>query len=135
MVLAETKIYGIPNILLGLDYVSVSNGGTIIIYDDIPTKIAKESIKILQNYRYRKKLGKEARNSMKKFDNRLLKIRWIKLILSIYKGDNYYENFRKNNNKLSVENSLYLLNNQIKLLQRRSKKYKTINIKKLENII
>ena len=30
LVLAETKIYGIPNILLGLDYTSISNGGTII---------------------------------------------------------------------------------------------------------
>ena len=32
MVLCETKIYGIPNILVGLDYVQISKGGTIIIY-------------------------------------------------------------------------------------------------------
>ena len=30
LVLSETKIYGIPNILVGLDYVQISKGGTII---------------------------------------------------------------------------------------------------------
>ena len=47
MVLSETKIYGIPNILLGLDYIYISKGGTIIIYDDSPESLAKESIKII----------------------------------------------------------------------------------------
>ena len=135
MVLAETKIYGIPNILLGLDYVSLSNKGTIIIYDDEPKSIAKESIKILENYRFRKQLGKQARKSMKQFNNRLLKLKWIQLILSVYKGEYYYENFRQKGNKLSVTNSLYLLNNQVKLLKRRLKKYRKINLYKLEHII
>ena len=35
-ILSETLSYGIPNILCGLDYVSTSKGGTIIIYDDSP---------------------------------------------------------------------------------------------------
>ena len=136
LVLAETKIYGIPNILLGLDYVSISNGGTVIIYDDEPKTIAKESIKILQNYRYRKKLGREARKSMKRFNNNLLKLRWIKLIISVYKGDYYYKKLRRKNcNKLSFKNSINLLNNQIKLLKKRVKKYKKMNLYKLENII
>ena len=133
MVLAETKIYGIPNILLGLDYVSIAKGGTIIIYDDQPKTIAKEAIKILQNYRYRKKLGKEARKSMKKYNNQLLKIKWIELILSIYKGDYYYEMFKKKGNELSTKYSLYLLNNQIKLFKLRLKYVKGINIKQFEN--
>ena len=72
LVLCETKIYGIPNILLGLNYVSISKGGTIIIYDDKPESLANEAIKILKNKRYRKKLGKEARKSMKKFNNDIL---------------------------------------------------------------
>ena len=49
LVLSETKIYGIPNILLGLDYVLIAKNGTIIIYDDTPESLAKESIKILLN--------------------------------------------------------------------------------------
>ena len=90
MVLCETKIYGIPNILLGLDYVQISKGGTIIIYDDTPESIAKESMKILNDEKYLKISGKEARNSMKEFKNQILFYKWINLILSVYNGDSFY---------------------------------------------
>jgi len=79
LVLCETKIYGIPTILLGLDYVSISKGGTIIIYDDNPIQISKEAIKILNNDIYRKKLGKEARDSMAKHTNEIVLKKWTKL--------------------------------------------------------
>ena len=69
MVLIETKIYGIPNILLGLDYLILSQGGTIIIYDENPESIAKESLKILTNENFRKKLGNEARLSIENINN------------------------------------------------------------------
>ena len=59
-ILSETLIYGIPNILTGLDYVSTSKGGTVIIYDDSPKSISKIAIKILKNKKYRENLGKEA---------------------------------------------------------------------------
>ena len=77
MVLCETKIYGIPNILIGIDYVNMAKKGTVILYDDSPKSIAKEAIKILKNENYRRKLGKEARNSMKKFKNKLLLIKKV----------------------------------------------------------
>ena len=44
MVLCEAKIYGIPNILIGLDYVKMAKGGTVILYDDSPESISRESI-------------------------------------------------------------------------------------------
>jgi len=47
MALCETKIFGIPNILIGLEYLAASSGGTIIIYDDSPELLAKESIILL----------------------------------------------------------------------------------------
>ena len=72
LVVAETKIYGIPNIIIGIDYISIAKGGTIIIYDDDPEIISNEAIKILKNDEYRKKLGKEARESMQKFNNTIL---------------------------------------------------------------
>jgi hypothetical protein len=43
LVICETKIYGIPNVLLGLDYTTISEGGTIIIYDETPESLAKSS--------------------------------------------------------------------------------------------
>ena len=48
LVMCETKIYGIPNLLLGLDYTSISKGGTVIVYDETPESFAKVGIKILK---------------------------------------------------------------------------------------
>ena len=141
MVLSETKIYGIPNILVGLDYLSMSNGGTIIIYDDNPESIANVAIKILKNYTFRKNLGKEARKSMKKFNNELILKRWNQLILSIYNGDNYYQLLREQNKKISEKNSINILINQLKLLKIRNKNFNNftfqdlLNFTKMENLI
>ena len=66
LVLGEAKIFGIPSILCGLDYLTLAKGGTIIIYDDNPHTLAKEAIKILKDDEYRRKLGRQARESMKK---------------------------------------------------------------------
>ena len=133
MVLSETKIYGIPNILIGLDYLSISHGGTIIIYDDNPESIAKEAIIILKNYTYRKKLGKEARESMKQFRNELILKKWNQLILSIYNGDNYYKILRDKGPKISENYSMELIKGQINLLKKRKKFLNNITLQDLCN--
>lgn len=142
LVLSETKIYGIPNILLGLDYVLISKGGTRIIYDDTAESIAKESLKILQNDKIKKDLGKEARRSMQQFNNNSLIKKWIKLLLSIYKGGNYYENLRiEYENRISKKYLLKILKTNIILFNKRKLFYKKITINNiinftfLENII
>ena len=133
LVLSETKIYGIPNILIGLDYVQISKGGTIIIYDDSPESIAKESIKIINDENYRKYLGKEARISMKKFNNQILHHKWVNLILSIYNGDLFYIKL-KNQEKYINENELInSLENQIKLLKKRDNNFYNISINDFKN--
>ena len=119
LVLCETKIYGIPNILLGLDYVTISEGGTIIIYDDKPETIAKEAIEILKNKQYRKKLGISARNSMKKINNELIMKKWNKIILTIYNGDNYYQKLRQKEKKIPKNQAIKLIKNQLNLLKKR----------------
>ena len=133
LVLSETKIYGIPNILVGLDYVSISKGGTIIIYDDEPKTIANEAIKILNNNIYRKKLGKEARKSMKKFNNDLLLKRWVKLLLSIYNGDKYFQELLDKDNPIQKNESKAIITNQIKLLKMRIHNFTNITINNFEN--
>ena len=135
LALCETKIYGIPSILLGLDYVSIAKGGTIIIYDDKPESIAKEAIKLLNNYKYRKKLGVKARKSVKQLNNDDVLLKWIKLILSVYKGDNYYELLRKQDKKISNKDALNLINSQIKLLKIRTSIFKNITINEFLNFI
>ena len=110
LVICETKIYGIPNALLGLDYTTISEGGTIIIYDETPESLAKSSLDILQSYQYRNNLGIKARNSMKNYNNDLLLIKWIKLLLSIYNGDYYYEKLKKYGEELSQLKALQIIN-------------------------
>lgn len=134
MVLSETKIFGIPNIILGLEYLSIIKGGTIIIYDDKPYSIAKEAIKILKNDSFRIKLGKEARESIKKFDNNLTLQKWVKLILSIFNGENYYHMLRNEDNQINKDVALNLIKNQIKLLQNRMHNFYNITLKNIENI-
>ena len=133
MILCETKIYGIPNILTGLDFVSMSKGGTIIIYDDKPESIAKEEIKILNDKNYRKKLGEEARESMKKYNNEQTIKKWIKLIFSVYYGDESYKNLRVQDQNLPEDESLKIVNNQIELLKMREPYFKNLTIKTLLN--
>ena len=127
-VLCETKIYGIPTILLGLDYLTLSKEGTIIIYDEIPDVLAKESLKLMEDKQYRKIIGKKARISMKRFNNMFLYKKWIKLLLSAYNSYNYYQILQNNDVKLSNKTSLKLLKNQIKLIKKRKLIYSNLTI-------
>jgi len=133
LVICETKIYGIPNVLLGLDYTTISDGGTIIIYDENPESLAKSSLDILKSYQYRNFLGIKARNSMKNYNNDLLLIKWIKLLLSIYNGNYYYEKLKKYNEVLSQFKSLQIIKRQINLLEKRISVFKNVKINNIEN--
>ena len=133
LVLSETKIYGIPNILIGLDYVSIAKGGTVIIYDDEPKLIAKKSINILKNKKFRKKLGKVARKSMKIFKNDLLFKKWIKLILMIYNDDYYLKMFRNQSNEITKGEATNIINKQLKIIRSIKPELKNITPNKFEN--
>ena len=133
LVMCETKIYGIPNILLGLDYTSISEGGTIIIYDETPESFAKTAIEVLKNNIFRHQLGEKARKSMKHFNNDLLLIKWIKLILSIYNGDFFYNSLREKDQKLSKTKIANIINKQINLLKKRIPVFNKININDFTN--
>ena len=132
-VLTETKIHGIPNILIGLDYVAASNGGTVIIYDDSPLSLSKVSIKILKNKSYKIKLAREARLSMKRFRNDLILKRWIKIILSVYNSKEKYQNLRNEGKKMPDEDAIKIIKNQIHLLKKRQKKFINITINDIIN--
>ena len=133
MVLSETKIYGIPSIISGINYVSISTGGVINIDDDNPKKIAKESIKIIKNNEYRKNLGKIARESMKKFKNELTLRKWIELILAVYKGEYYYNKLKEENKKISEKEAINHLENQIKLIKKRKPEMHDLSLKDILN--
>ena len=117
MVISETKIFGIPSIICGLDYLALAKEGTVIIYDNDPNSLAKEAIKILNNEKYRKKLGFEARESMKKIKNNLIAKKWTKLLLSVYKGIDiisFQKLFNDFHKYVKQDEGDLILNNQLK---------------------
>ena len=136
MVLSETKIFGIPTILCGLDYLALAKKGTIIIHDNDPYILAKESIKILKDKNYRKKLGFEARQSMQKIKNKFIIKKWIKLLLAIY-NDNYnssmFKNFEDNHIQITEKQANIILNYQLKLFQKIDDNLKDLTLEKLKS--
>ena len=130
MFLCEIKIFGIPNILLGLEYLAASSIGTIIIYDDSPELLAKKSINILKDNKYKKLLGEQARLSMKKFNNNLLLKRWIRLILSIC--NNNYQKMINYDIKISNYKAINLIKNEVSLIKKRNQKLNNISFNEIK---
>jgi len=135
LVLSEAKIYGIPSILIGLDYISISKGGTFIIYDDKPEYISIKAMEIFKNKKYKKRFGKEARLSMVKYNNENLLNKWIELLMAIFNGDEYYNSLIKRDKKMEKKQALNILINQVNLLKKRDIKFNNITINELENCI
>ena len=134
MVLSETKIFGIPSIICGLDYLALAKGGTIIIYDDNPVTIAKEAIKLMKDDSLRKKLGNEARKSMKKRKNENIAKKWVKLFLSIYKGNELiFKKISDDHDKITEKEANTILNNQLILLRKRKPILKNLTLEQLKN--
>ena len=133
MVIIETKEYGIPNILIGLDYIAMAKKGNIIIYDDLPELLAREAIKILKYKNYKKNLGINARRSISKYNNKMLLMKWIKIILSVFNGYKYYQQLKYNNKEINKLDALNIIKNQISLLKKRIHFFNNITIKNYEN--
>jgi glycosyltransferase involved in cell wall biosynthesis len=136
MSLGEVKVFGIPSILCGLDYLVLSKGGNIIIYDDDPDTIAKEAIILLKNDKYRKILGKEARLSMKKLSNHIIVKKWIKLFRAVYNGiekSSYSELFEDDNKRISEKEADNILSNQLNLIKKRINNLSGLTLEKLKS--
>ena len=70
---------------------------------------------------------------MKKFNNNLLLKKWIKLLLAVYKGDDYYIELRKKDINIVDNEALDILVNQIKMLKLRIEDFKNITINDFQN--
>ncbi len=70
---------------------------------------------------------------MREFKNELTAKRWIKIILSIYNGDEYYNKIREEDEKISENQAKILLQKQVELLKIRKKEMRNITIDKLSD--
>ena len=90
----------------------------------------------MKDDKYRKKLGKEARKSMKKIRNNLIAKKWVKLFLSVYKDNNDFHPklvSEDSKNKMNKKEAEKILNNQFQLWIKRLHFLKKTNLYKVKS--
>ena len=102
MVMNEAKAHGLPIVSFDIDYSPCFQKGVITVEMFNYTLMAKETIKLLSNYVYRKKIGKEAKLSLKMYNNNDTVNLWGDLFISLLNGT---EDYRKIQEK--VEKKYY----------------------------
>ena len=96
MVLNEAKAHGLPIISFNIDYSPSFHSGVITVEMVNYTQMAKEAIKLLKNYEYRKKKGEEAKLSLNNFETNEEKIEmWGKLFHSLINSTEDYNKLQK----------------------------------------
>lgn len=102
MTLSESKLYGLPSIVVGMSYLSSAKNGVININDDDPKIIANEILNLLNKKEYRELEGKKARQSINDFQNEEIYKRWIEIFIAVKQGEkiiksyiNKYDKFNK----------------------------------------
>lgn len=85
-VLAESKAYGLANIISGKEYLVLSKKGSIVVKDNDYEEIAYETIKLFSNKTYLREQGKAARESLDDFLTEKLNLRYINLYESLMNG-------------------------------------------------
>jgi glycosyltransferase involved in cell wall biosynthesis len=93
MTLLESKLYGLPSIVVGMSYLSSAKNGVININNENPNIIATEILKLLNKKEYRELEGKKARKSVDYFPNEEIYKRWIEIFISVKQGNIIIENF------------------------------------------
>lgn len=73
-------------------------------------------------------MGLQAREFMKQRDNKIIAKKWVKILLSVYKGDDkiYQDLLNDNFNRMNEDEANHILKNQFELLKMRNKFFKNL---------
>ena len=85
-VLAESKAYGLANIVTGKEYLVLSKKGSIVVKDNDYEEMANKTIKLFSNITYLREQGKSARESLNNFLTEKVDLRYINLFESLMNG-------------------------------------------------
>ena len=114
-VLAESKAYGLANIVTGKEYLVLAKKGSIVVKNDDYEGMAYETIKLFSNMTYLREQGKAARESLKDFLSEKIDLRYINLYESLMNGtireflDSEYKKYiNETDNLKDLVNSLEL---------------------------
>jgi glycosyltransferase involved in cell wall biosynthesis len=85
-VLAESKAYGLANIVTGKEYLVLTKKGSIVVKDNDYKEMAHKAIKLFSNMTYLQEQGRSARESLKNFLPEKVDVRYINLFESLMNG-------------------------------------------------
>ena len=87
MAMNEGKAHGLPIVAFDVPYSNPYQDGVIVV-DLLDVKaLANETIKLLKDYNYRKKMGENAKKSLDKFSNKETVELWERLFRSLLRPD------------------------------------------------
>ena len=87
MVMNEGKAHGLPIVAFNVSYSPSYQKGVILVDMLNYTQMAKEAIKLLNDYNYRKKMGMESKLSLKEYSNEETANKWDRLFSVLNKDD------------------------------------------------
>jgi glycosyltransferase involved in cell wall biosynthesis len=87
MAVNEGKAHGLPIVSFNISYSAPIQKGVIVVGIKNYTQMAKEAIKLLKDYDYRKKMGMEAKLSLNDFSNEETINKWDRLFTILDKDD------------------------------------------------
>ena len=95
MVMNEGKAHGLPIVAHNIEYSPCFQEGVITVDMFDYKAMGKEIIKLLKDYNYRKKKGKEAKLSLDMYKNSETIETWGRLFRSLLRGENAYHEFQQ----------------------------------------
>ena len=95
MALNEAKAYGLPCVTFDIDYSMPYRNGVIKVEMFNYKELAKEVIKLLKDYNYRIKMGREAKISLNNFNNEITTNLWGRLFNALLNGEDEFQKLRQ----------------------------------------
>ena len=123
MALNEAKAYGLPCVGFNVDYSYPYKKGVIKVEMFDYEGLAKEIIKLLKDYNYRVKMGKEAKESLNMFNNNKTTIMWGNLFNSLLDGEKRFQRLRKiiKNRYFNMQTAKNILEKQFEYIKQYNK--------------
>jgi hypothetical protein len=103
MAMNEGKAHGMPIVAFDVPYSPPYQKGVIVVDQLDCEALARETIKLLKDYDYRKKMGEKAKESLNKYSNDEIVEMWGKLFKALLSNDT--NEYRKLQNE--IENKYY----------------------------
>ena len=119
LAMIEGKAHGLPVVAFDVACSPPYQAGVINVDMLDCDALAKETVKLLKDYDYRRKMGKESKLSLNQFNNADTEKIWEKLFIALLKGKKYFRELQK-----EIEEKYY---DEDKARERMEKRFRDLN--------